>query len=124
MPPPPQGERQQYYGNCSWSGRPVVISPDFPLELSRFFQGKHLTHFLVLKMKDLRDFVLDNCILYFHAEQVYLKPHVTNLKNKEVTANPKPQLANPRKQIVFRKSFTPYPKPLTLSTKIALNPKP
>ena len=42
-------------------------------------------------MKDFRDFVLDNCILDFDTEQVYLKPQVTNLKNKEVTANPEPQ---------------------------------
>ena len=63
-----------------------VISPDFPLELTGFFPGKHLIHFLVLKMKDFRNFVLD-----FDAEQVYLKLQVTNLKNKEVTVNPKPQ---------------------------------
>ena len=43
-------------------------------------------HLLVLKMKDFRNFVLDNCTLDFDAEQVYLKPQVTNLKNKEVTA--------------------------------------
>ena len=36
-----------------------VISPDFPLELTGFFPGKHLIHFLVLKMKDSWDFVLD-----------------------------------------------------------------
>ena len=29
-----------------------VISPDFSLELTGFFPGKHLLHFLVLKMKD------------------------------------------------------------------------
>ena len=69
----------------------MVISPDFPLELTGFFPRKHLIHFLVLKMKDFRNFVLDNCILDFDVEQVYLKPQVTNLKNKEVTANPKPQ---------------------------------
>ena len=45
----------------------------------------------MLKMQDFRNFVLDNCILDFDAEQVYLKPQVTNLKNKKVTANPKPQ---------------------------------
>ena len=56
-----------------------------------FFPGKHLIHFLVLKMKNFRNFVLDNCILDFDAEQVYLKPQVINLKNKEVTVNPKPQ---------------------------------
>ena len=27
----------------------------------------------------------------FYAEQVYLNPQVTNVKNKEVTANPQPQ---------------------------------
>ena len=55
------------------------------------FPGKHLIHFLVLKMKDFLNFVLDNCILVFDAEQVYLKLQATNLKNKEVTVNPKPQ---------------------------------
>ena len=68
-----------------------VISPDFSLELTGFFPGKHLIHFLVLKMKDFRNFVLHNCILDFDAEQVYLKTQVTNLKNKKVTANPKLQ---------------------------------
>ena len=62
-----------------------VTSPDFPLELTVFFPGKHLFHFLVLKMKDFRNFVLHNCILVFDAEQVYLKLQVINLKNKEVT---------------------------------------
>ena len=68
-----------------------VTSPDFSLELTGFFPGKHLIHFMVLKMKDFRNFVLDNCIFDFDAEQVYLEPQVTNLKNKKVTANPKPQ---------------------------------
>ena len=68
-----------------------VISPDFSLKLTGFFPGKHLIHFLVLKMKDFRNFILDNCIIDFDAEQVYLKPQVINLKNKEVTVNPKPQ---------------------------------
>ena len=40
-------------------------------DISRFFPGKHLIHFLVLKMKAFRNFVLDNCILDFDAEQVY-----------------------------------------------------
>ena len=61
-----------------------VISPDFPLELTGFFPGKHLIQFLMLKMKDFWNFVLDNCILDFDAEQVYLKLQVTNLKNNEV----------------------------------------
>ena len=34
-----------------------MIFPDFPLELTGFFSGKHLIHFLVLKMKDFRNFV-------------------------------------------------------------------
>ena len=65
-----------------------MISPDFFLELTGFFPGIHLIHFLVLKTKDFRNFVLDNCILDFDAEQVYLKLQVTNLKNNEVTVNP------------------------------------
>ena len=56
-----------------------------------FFPGKHLIHFLVLKMKDFWNFVLDNCILNFDAEQVYWKLQVTNLKNNEVTVDPNPQ---------------------------------
>ena len=93
------------------------MSSDFPLKLTGFFPEKHLIHFLVLKMEDFRNFVLDNCILNFDAEQVYLKPQVTNLKNKEVTANPK-------SQTLEKKSFTLNPKPLILITKFALNPKP
>ena len=62
-------------------------------------------------MNDFRKFVLDNCILDFDAEQVYLKPQVINLKNKEVTVNPKPQ--------TLEKSwFFENPIPYTL------NPKP
>ena len=57
-------------------------------------------------MNDFRKFVLDNCILDFDAEQVYLKPQVINLKNKEVTANPKPQTLE---KIGFSKTL--YPKP-------------
>ena len=72
-----------------------VISPDFSLELTWFFPGKHLIHFLVLKMKNFRNFVLHNCILVFDAEQVYLELQVINLKNKEVTVNPKPHTKNP-----------------------------
>ena len=40
-----------------------VIFPDFSLELTGFFPGKHSIHFLVLKMKDFRNFVLDNLTL-------------------------------------------------------------
>ena len=42
-------------------------------------------------MKDFRNFVLNNCILVFDAEQVYVKLQDTNLKNKEVIVNPKHQ---------------------------------
>ena len=58
---------------------------------------KHFVQFLVLKMKDFRNFVLHN---------VYLKLQVTNLKNKEVTANPKPQTLKTKR---FSKAL--YPKP-------------
>ena len=49
-------------------------------------------------MKDFRNLVLDICILVFGAEQVYLKLHATNLKNNQVTVNPKPQIL---KKFVF-----------------------
>ena len=42
-------------------------------------------------MKDFGNFVLDNWIIVFDAEQVYLKVQVINLKNKEVIVNSKPQ---------------------------------
>ena len=63
----------------------------FSPRIDRIFSGEALNPFLVLKMKDFRNFVLHNCILVFDAEQVYLKLQVMNLKNKEVTVNPKPQ---------------------------------
>ena len=53
----------------------MVIYPDIPLDLTGF-------------SLELRDFDLDNCILIFYAEQVYLKLQVTNIKNEEVTAKP------------------------------------
>ena len=86
-----------------------MISPDFPLDLTEFFQGKYLIHFFVLKIKDFRNFVIYNCILVFDAEQVYLKLQGTNVNNKEVTANPKAQ--NPGKKLVFQKPYTLNPKP-------------
>ena len=57
----------------------------FSPRIDRIFTGKRLIHILVL------NFVLHNCILVFDAEQVHLKLRVTNLTNKEVTVNPKPQ---------------------------------
>ena len=48
------------------------ITRFFP-RIDRIFFGKHLIHFFVLKMNDFWNFVLDNCILDFDAEQ-YPKP--------------------------------------------------
>ena len=99
------------HGQASGELQPQVISPDFPLQLTGFFPGKHLIQFLVLKMKDFQNFVLDNCILDFDAEQVYFKLQVTNLKNNEVTVNPKSQTLE---KIWFFENpipYTLYPKP-------------
>ena len=78
----------------------IVIYPDFPLDLTGFFSGKHVTQFLANKMHEFRNFIVHNCDLNFDAEQVHLKLQDTNFKNKEVTANPKPQSwgPNPRKK--------------------------
>ena len=72
----------------------------FSPQIDRIFSGKHLIHFkfLVLKMKNFRNFVLHNWTLVFDAEQDYIKLRVTNLKNKEVILNPKPQTLE-----IFRK---------------------
>ena len=59
-------------------------------------------------MKDFRDFVLDTCILVFDAEQVYLKLQATNLKNKEVTVNPK---VGPQPQTLEKSWFFEIPTP-------------
>ena len=72
-----------------------MIYPDFPLDLTGLFPGKHLIQFLANKMHDFRNFPLPKCILNFDPEQVYLKLQLTNVKNKEVTANPKEGL-NPK----------------------------
>ena len=40
-----------------------VIYPDFPLDLTRFFPGKHLIQILANKMHEFRKFDLHNCIL-------------------------------------------------------------
>ena len=55
-------------------------------------------------MQDFRNFVPQNCILIFDAEKVYLKPQVSNIQNKKVTANPKvgPKPQTPQK-LVFEK---------------------
>ena len=90
---PPKGTFSASEGEPKISGLTGirVISPDFPLELTRFSPGKHLIHFLVFKMEDFRNFIQNNCILVFDAEQVYFKLQTTNLKNKEITVNPKHQ---------------------------------
>ena len=80
------GSRRRVFG---------VIYPDFPLDLTGLFPGKHLIQFLANKMHDFRNFPLPKCILNFDPEQVYLKLQLTNVKNKEVTANPKEGL-NPK----------------------------
>ena len=79
-------------------------------DISRiFFPGKHFIQFLALKMKEIRNCLLHNCILVFDAEPVNLKLQVTILKNKEVTVNPKPQTLE--KKMVFQKPYTLNPIP-------------
>ena len=60
----------------------------------------------MLKMKEFRNFILHNCIFAFDTEQVYLRLQVTNLKNKEVTVNPKLQTLE---KIGFSKTLNPKP---------------
>ena len=57
-------------------------------------------------MHDFRNFVRHNCILIFDAEQVYLKLQITKIKNKVVTANPKPHT---QKRNGFSKTLNPKP---------------
>ena len=90
--------KQRKYPGQSWTtfSQPHVVftSRDlsrFPPRFERIFPGKNLIQFLAKMMQDFRNFVLLNCILNFDAEQVDVKLQVTNVKNKEVTANPKPQ---------------------------------
>ena len=63
-------------------------------------------------MKDFRNFVLDNCILVFDAEQVYLKLQATSLKNKEVTVP-----YNPKPRTLEKNWFFENPIPYTLNLK-------
>ena len=58
-------------------------------------------------MHDFRNFVLHACILIFDAEQVCLKPQLTNFKNKEVTATVK----STKPQTLKKKWFFENPKP-------------
>ena len=59
-----------------------VIYPDFPLDLTGFFGGRHLIQFRANKMQDFRNFNL---------KRSNLKRRVTNVNKKEVTANAKPK---------------------------------
>ena len=68
-----------------------MILADFPLEWTGFFPGMSTYPILADKMQDFRNFVLHNCNLILTAEQVYLKLQLTNVKEKEDTANPKHQ---------------------------------
>ena len=70
------------------SGRASVAIPGggwylqiFPSNWPYFFQGKHLIHFSVLKMKDFWTFNLHNCILVFDAVQVYLSLNLVTFKS-------------------------------------------
>ena len=62
-------------------------------------------------MHNFWNFVPNNCIVVFEAEQVYLKLQVVKFENKEFTANPKPQTLE---KIWFFENHKPY----------TLNPKP
>ena len=65
------------------------ISRFFPRN-DRVFFGGTLNPFFGAQDEGFSEFRLDNRILVFDAEQVYLMLQVINLKNKEVTLNPKP----------------------------------
>ena len=87
---------------CTWV-LSEFPSPSCGSSVSPVFSCEARNPFLVLKMKDFRNFVLHDCILIFDAEL-----QVTNLKNKEVTVNPKPQALVGK--LVFRKPLTLIPK--------------
>ena len=58
-------------------------------------------------MEDFQNFVRSR----FWAEQVYFKLQVINLKNKEVTVNPKPQTLETNWVFENPIPYTLYPKP-------------
>ena len=60
-----------FWCRTRFNGTRPVIYPEFPLDLTGFFPGRHLIQFLPDKMQDFRNFVLHTCILIFDAEQVY-----------------------------------------------------
>ena len=78
-----------------------VMSPIFPLESTWFFQGKHLIHFLVLKMKELYS--------RFWRWKSFLK--ASSHQSQEYGRYRKSETTNPRKKRGFRKPCTLNPKP-------------
>ena len=58
---------------------------------------------------------------HFDYDQIYLKLQATNVKNEEVTANPKPKLENHRKKL---SSKTLNPRSLSLDPQHQIHPKP
>ena len=72
----------------------------FSPQFDEIFSWEELNPILANKIQDFRNFVLRKYILIFDAERVYLKLQATNVKNKEVTANSKPQTLE---KLVFRK---------------------
>ena len=88
----------------------IDISRFFP-QIDRIFPREALNPFFNAQDEGFSDFVLDNCILDFDAGQVYLKLQVTNLKNKKVTVNPKPQTLEKNWFFENPLPFTLYPKP-------------
>ena len=68
---------------------PNLDLPRFSPRFYRIFSGEALDP--IFSQRDAGFFVLHTCILIFDAEQVYLKPQVSNLMNKEVKEDPNPQ---------------------------------
>ena len=75
---------------CGGAGCTGDISRFFP-RIDRILSGEAFNTIFGAQDEGFRNFVLDNCILDFDAEQIYLKPQVTNLKNKNFLANLKIQ---------------------------------
>ena len=104
---------------CTGAAELCDISRFFPRS-DKIFSWEALDPFLGAQDEGFRNFVLHKCILVFDSEQVYSKLQATNLKNKEVTLNPKPQALQTK--IGFSKTL--YPKPYTLNQKHQICPKP
>ena len=104
----------------SWS-IPGQIFPSIRLD---FFRGnglKHWIQFLANKVQEFWNLELHCCILNVETWQVYIKLQVTNVKNKKVTVNQKPQ--DLEKKCSFENA-NPYYGPLNLNIKLTVNPKP